>query len=69
MYSPSFSFGDFYGGTATTETVNPVAEKNSAMGDVVEMGGGKPNGGRMTGASTPVLLALLGLALAFAWVF
>ena len=69
MYSPSFDFTAFYGGGATTETVNPIAQANTAMGDVMEMGGGTPMGGRASTASVPILLVLLGLALAFAWVF
>lgn len=70
MYAPSFDFGSFYGGGATTEAVNPVAQSGTAMGDVMENGGGKPTGGRASmGAGMPALLALLGLALAFAWVF
>lgn len=69
MYSPSFDFTAFYGGGATTETVNPVAQSNTAMGEVMEMGGGTATGGRSSTASVPMLLVLLGLALAFAWVF
>lgn len=62
-------FDSLYQGNGPQQT-NPVIEKKTVLGDMAEAGGGSPSGGyRGMGLALPALVALLALALAFAWLY
>lgn len=68
--SPStLAFDSLYQGTGPEQT-NPITEKGTALGELAQSSGGSTNGGyRGMGLALPALIALLALALGFAWLY